>query len=66
MVEISDRPEKRKLLYSIQGLYRDNGREHGNYSIVCWFFRDIEKEHGNYNIMYWGYIGVMERKWKLF
>ena len=41
------------------GLYRDNGKEHGNYYIVYW---GNGKEHGNSYMVYWGYIGIMEKK----
>ena len=50
------------IIGCILGLYRDNRKENGNYSIVYCFFRDIEKEHGNYYITYWGYIGVIEKR----
>ena len=33
------------------GLYRDNGKENGNY-----------KDYRDCNRVYWGYIGIMEKK----
>ena len=44
---------KWKLLYSILGIYRDNGEETGNYYIACWgklgggVYRDNGEESGN-------------------
>ena len=59
----------------ILGLYRENGKENGNYYIIIGLYREIfglywenGKENGNYYIIiglyreYWGYIGRMENK----
>ena len=32
----------------IWGLYRDNGKEHGNYYSILGLYRDNQKENGNY------------------
>ena len=60
------------LLYTL-GLYRDNGKEHGNYFMVyigIYFglYRDNGQERGNYFMVYigiigyiLGYIGIMEK-----
>ena len=34
--------------YSILGLYRDNGKEDGNYYSILGLYRDNGKENGNY------------------
>ena len=39
------------LIGYILGLYRDNGKENGNY-----------KDYRDYNRVYWGCIGIMEKK----
>ena len=36
------------ILYSLLGLYRDNGKEHGNYHSILGLYRDTGKDHGNY------------------
>ena len=58
------------------GLYRDNGKEHGNYFMVyigfmvytLGLYRENGKEHGHYFMVYigiiryiLGYIGIMEK-----
>ena len=36
------------VLYSILGLYRDNGKENGNYCSILGLYWDNGKENGNY------------------
>ena len=43
-------------------LFRDNGKENGNYHNILGLFRDNGKENGNYHNIYWGYLEIMEKK----
>ena len=45
---------------TILGLYKDNGKEHGNYCLGLGFFGENGKENGNYHNV-WVYIGIMEK-----
>ena len=51
----------RKLLFRVEGLglglYRDNGKENGNY-----YSMSGEKENMETTMVYWGYTGVVENK----
>ena len=38
------------------GLYRDNGKEYGNY------YNGLYRDYRVYIGLYWGYIGIMEKK----
>ena len=41
-------------------LYRDNGKEHGNYYNILGLYWDNGKENGNYYLgLHWGYIRVL-------
>ena len=60
------------ILWLYKGLYRDNGKENGNYYLgfrVLGLYRDNGKENGSYylgfrvlGLGFWGYIGIMEKK----
>ena len=52
---------KWKLLYSVLGLYWNNGKEHGDYYVVYWGYIGILEKHVSFDIVYWGCIGVMEK-----
>ena len=49
------------LLYSILGLYRENGRENGQYHIVYWEYIGIMEKKMEC-IFHWEYMGIMEKK----
>ena len=55
--------EKWKLLYSILGLYKDNGKQNGNYYIIYWENVGIMKMNMETTTQYiWGYVGIRENK----
>ena len=43
------------IIGHILGLYRDNGKEHGNYCNILGLYRDNGKKETT--IMHWGYTG---------
>ena len=55
----------KKLLHFIYilGLYRDNGKENGNYCSILGLYRDNGKEHGNYySILFHVYVCFVSPK----
>ena len=46
----------------ILGLYRDNGKESGNYYSISRLYTRIMEKEMETTIVYWGYIGIMEKK----
>ena len=47
----------------ILGLYRDNGKENGNYYIILGLYKDNGKENGNYYVIIGYVLGIYKGKY---